>query len=57
MATSSFNKEFTLDTKQAVNSFVKIISTPTSSVKIDRTLTSDENIKKGVEKLRSLSLR
>lgn len=57
MATSSFTKEFTLDSKQSVKSFVKIVSTPTKSVKIDRTLTSQKNLKEGAEKLRSLSLR
>ena len=57
MDTSSFTKEFTLDSKQAVESFVKIVSTPTTSVKIDRTLTSQKNLKEGAQKLRSLSLR
>ena len=57
MATSSFTKEFTLDSKQAVESFVKIISTPSKSIKIDRALTSEQKLKEGAEKLRSLSLR
>lgn len=57
MATSSFTKDFTLKSKREVESFEKIVSTPAKSVKIDRTLTSAENLKKGEEKLRSLSLR
>ena len=57
MPTSSFTKKFTLDSKQAVESFIKIVSTPTASVKIDRTLTSQNNLKQGAEKLRFLSLR
>lgn len=56
MATSSFTKDFTLDSKKAVESFVKIVSTPTKSIKIDRTLTSQKNLKEGAEKLSSLSL-
>ena len=42
MATSSFNKDFTLNTKKAVESFERIISAPNKSIKIDRNLVSPE---------------
>ncbi|SEP18219.1 hypothetical protein [Propionispora vibrioides] len=42
MATSSFTKDFTLNSKKVVASFEKIMSTPTNKVRIDRTLTSPE---------------
>lgn len=51
MATSSFDKDFTLKTKKEVDSFIKIISTPVVSKKIDRFLTSPENWQKGEELL------
>lgn len=49
MATSSFDKDFTLKTKKEVDSFTKIISTPVVSKKIDRSLTSPENRQRGEE--------
>ncbi|SDK66641.1 hypothetical protein [Halanaerobium congolense] len=45
MATSSFNKDFTLNTKKAVESFERIISTPKKGIKIDRNLVSAEKDK------------
>jgi len=57
MAISSFNKDFSLDSKKAVESFSKIISTPTKSVKIDRTLTSPKNERRGELKLKKMLSR
>lgn len=57
MATSSFNKDFTLDSKKAVDSFVKIISTTTKSVKLDRKLTSPERERQGELKLKQILSR
>jgi hypothetical protein len=57
MATSSFNKDFTLDSKKAVDSFTKIITNPAKSVKIDRTLTSPERERQGELKLRRMLSR
>ncbi|PXV62436.1 hypothetical protein C8C78_1335 [Halanaerobium congolense] len=45
MATSSFNKDFTLNTKKAVESLERIISTPKKGIKIDRNLVSAEKDK------------
>ena len=42
VATSSFNKDFMLNTKKAVESFERIVSTPNKSVKINRNLVSPE---------------
>lgn len=50
MATSSFNKDFTLNTKKTVESFERILSTPKKSIKIDRSLVSLEN-KRRVEQI------
>jgi len=57
MATSSFNKNFTLDSKKAVESFSKIISTQAKSVKIDRTLTSPTKERQGELKLKQMLSR
>lgn len=57
MATSSFNKSFTLDSKEAVRSFERIISTPTRSVKIDRDLVSPEKKRRGTQKLKQMLSR
>ncbi len=51
MATSSFNKDFTLNTKEAVESFERIISTSTKSIKIDKELLSPEKVRRGEHKL------
>lgn len=51
MATSSFNKDFTLNTKKAVESFERIVSTPNKSVKINRNLVSPEKERRGERKL------
>ena len=51
MATSSFDKEFTLNTKKEVDSFTKIISIPVVSKKIDRSSISPENRHRGDELL------
>lgn len=54
MAISSFNKDFTLNTKKAVESFEKIISTPTNSLKINRELVSPEKERRGERKLKQM---
>ncbi len=58
MATSSFSKDFTLDSKKAVDSFTKMITSPTkSTIKIDRTLTSPERERRGEKKLKQMLSR
>lgn len=57
MATSSFNKNFILDSKKAANSFSRIISNPAPSVKIDRTLTSPSKERQGELKLKQMLSR
>ena len=57
MSTSSFDKDFTLDSKKTVRSFEKIISTPAGSVKIDRTLTSPARTERGEKKLKQMLSR
>ncbi|WP_165974012.1 hypothetical protein [Marinitoga lauensis] len=57
MATSSFNKDFTLKSKREVESFIKIMQTPSKPIKIDRKLVSPEREKEGVEKLRKTLFR
>ena len=54
MAISSFNKDFTLNSKKAVESFEKIISTPTNSLKINRELVSPEKERRGERKLKQM---
>lgn len=57
MATSSFNKDFTLNTKKAVESFERIISTPAKSAKINRDLLSPEKERRGEQKLKQMLSR
>ncbi|SDC65784.1 hypothetical protein SAMN04515654_12340 [Halanaerobium congolense] len=57
MATSSFNKDFTLNTKKAVESFERIISTPKKGIKIDRNLVSAEKERRGEQKLKQILSR
>lgn len=57
MATSSFNKDFTLNTKKAVESFERIVSTSAKSVKIDKKLLSLEKEKRGEQKLKQMLSR
>jgi len=57
MATSSFNKDFTLNSKEAVDSFVKVISTSAKSVKIDRNIVSPEKERRGEQKLKQILSR
>jgi len=57
MATSSFNKDFTLSTKKAVESFERIISTPNKNIKINRDLVSPENERRGEQKLKRMLYR
>ncbi|PUU89346.1 hypothetical protein SAMN04515654_1275 [Halanaerobium congolense] len=57
MATSSFNKDFTLNTKKAVESFERIISTPKKGIKIDRNLVSVEKERRGEQKLKQILSR
>ena len=54
MAISSFNKDFTLNTKKAVESFEIIISTPTNSLEINRELVSPEKERRGERKLKQM---
>lgn len=57
MATSSFDKDFTLNTKKAVESFERIISTPKKSIKINRNLISPEKERRGEQKLKQILSR
>lgn len=57
MATSSFNKDFTLNTKKAVESFERIVSTSAKSVKIDKKLLSLEKERRGEQKLKQMLSR
>lgn len=57
MATSSFNKDFTLNTKKAVDSFEKIISTPAKSIKRNKNLFSPENQRRAEQKLEQMLSR
>ena len=57
MATSSFNKDFTLNSKKAVDSFERIISTPPKSVKIDKNIISPEKERRGELKLKRILSR
>ncbi|MFA6808491.1 MAG: hypothetical protein WCR27_05810 [Eubacteriales bacterium] len=57
MATSSFDKDFTLNSKKAVESFSQIIATPAKSVKIDRSVTEPEKEKRGELKLKQILSR
>jgi len=57
MATSSFNKDFTLNIKKAVESFERIISTPNKSIKIDKSLVSAEKEQRGEQKLKQILSR
>lgn len=57
MATSSFNKDFTLNTKKAVDSFTRIISAPISGIKVDRKLVSSEEERRGELKLKQMLSR
>ncbi|OHW63378.1 hypothetical protein EUAN_02420 [Andreesenia angusta] len=54
MATSSFDKKFTLDTEKAVDSFVDIFNNPVNSIKIDRSLASAEKSEGGTERLKKI---
>lgn len=57
MATSSFNKDFTLSTKKAVESFERIISTYTKSIRIDKELLSSEKKRRVEQKLKQMLSR
>ena len=57
MATSSFNKEFTLNTKKAVESFERIISVPKKTIRINRDLVSPEKERRGEQKLKQMLFR
>lgn len=57
MATSSFSKNFILDSKKAVDSFTKMIVNPSKSIKIDRNLTSPDKEKQGELKLKQILSR
>jgi hypothetical protein len=59
IATESFTKEFILDTKEKVDTFAKAIENSENRAKIelDRTLTNEENIKRGEQKLDKMLFR
>lgn len=57
MAISSFNKEFTLNTKEAVESFERIISTSTKSIKVNKELLSLERQKQGELRIKQMLSR
>ena len=57
MPTSSFNKDFTLNTKKAVESFERIVSSPQKSIKIDRSMVSPEKEKRGEQKVKQMLSR
>lgn len=57
LATSSFDKDFTLDSKKAVDSFTRIIATNSKSVNIDRSLTSPERERQGEQRLKQILSR
>lgn len=57
MATSSFDKDFTLKSERAVKSFIDIVNNPKSSTKIDRSLTSPDRRKQGEDKLKRIFSR
>lgn len=57
MATSSFDKDFTLKSERAVKSFIEIVNNPKPSKKIDRSLTSPERRKQGEDKLKRMFSR
>ena len=54
MPTSSFFKEYIIDSKKAADSLDYIISYPIKSRKVDRTLTSKEKEKDAERKLRKI---
>ena len=57
MATSSFGKVFTLETEEAVESFIRIVNNPKKSVEIDRSVTAPEKVKQGEERLKQMLSR
>jgi hypothetical protein len=58
MPTSSFNKDFTLNSRKAVDSFTKIITTPAkTTIKIDRALASPERKRQSELKLKQMLSR
>lgn len=57
MATSSFDKNFILDSEKAVQSFSDIVANPAKSVRINRTITSPERERQGEEKLKRMFSR
>ena len=58
MATSSFNKDFTLKTKKAVESFERIVFAPNKkSIKINKELLSPEKERRGEQKLERMLSR
>ena len=54
MPTSSFFKEYIIDSKKAADSLDYIISNPIKSRKVDRSLTSKEKEKQAERKLRKI---
>ena len=54
---SSFNKDFTLNTKEAVESFERIISTSTKNIKVNKELLSPERQKQGELRIKQMLSR
>ena len=54
MATSSFNKDFTLNTIKAVESFTRIISIPAKSIKTNKDLLSPEKQRQAENRVRHM---
>ena len=54
MATSSFNKDFILDTKKAVVSFEKINSKKKKKLVIDKNILTAEKERQGEERLKQI---
>ena len=57
MATSSFDKNFVLDNKKAIDVLTKMINNPIKSVKVNKRLVSPDQIKRGEEKLKRILSR
>lgn len=55
MHTSSFDKEYKLDTKESVESLIGALTNPPKSIQIDRTVTESEVVERGFQKLKNSS--
>jgi len=57
MATTFFDKDFTLDTKKSADSFIKFLTNPVPSIKIDKGLASQSNVDRGEAKFKKILSR